>query len=303
MKNKLAKLLPALTLVLTAPTFINIANAQQPKESGALTAEQKVKLQNICQTHQQQLRAVLTPAEYAQLQKENAYGYSSRRGKRESLKLTSEQETKIKQIRSSGFSQMNEILTPEQHQLEEKLSFMRNNQGAILKEGELGPLFSCELIGTTTGDFSTSKPIQKSPPLESQKQAESGLNLTADQQVKLQNVCQTHQKQLSAVLTPEQQAQIQADIPDPWTRNNGRQKPLNLTSAQQAKMDRIRDTGRSQMNDILTPKQQQQQKDKQQQQQQQQQAEEEFRQRYGDVGATSIRRENYEFRCHPIGNI
>jgi hypothetical protein len=59
MKNKLAKLLPALTLVLTAPTFINIAHAQQATESESLTAEQKVKLQNICQTHQQQLLTIL----------------------------------------------------------------------------------------------------------------------------------------------------------------------------------------------------------------------------------------------------
>jgi Spy/CpxP family protein refolding chaperone len=125
-----------------------------------------------------------------------------------------------------------------------------------------------------------------------QQPTESGLNLTADQKVKLQNVCQAHQKQLSAVLTPEQQAQIPGAIPDPWNSNNRRQKPLNLTSAQQAKMDQIRDIGRSQMNDILTPKQQQQQKEKQQKKEQQQQGQAEFERRYGASGVSTYRPEN-----------
>ena len=127
MKNKLAKLLPALTLVLTASTFINIAHAQQPTESGSLTADQKVKLQNICQTHQQQLRAVLTPEQQAQIPGAIPDPWNSNNRRQKNINLTSAQQAKIDLIRDTGRSQMNDILTPKQQQQQKEQQQKKNS--------------------------------------------------------------------------------------------------------------------------------------------------------------------------------
>lgn len=100
------------------------------------------------------------------------------------------------------------------------------------------------------------------------------LNLTAEQQTRMEQIHQNERSQIDAILTEEQKAQLQRDRqnhgtpptrPNPGTpptgQDRGRPSPfasLNLTAEQRSRIEAVRRTAREQMDAILTPEQRQQ---------------------------------------------
>lgn len=77
-----------------------------------LTTDQKARLKAIRESNQSQFKAILTPAQQAQLPQ----GGGWRRGGMARLNLTPEQQTKFQQLRASTRSQRQAVLTPAQQQ-------------------------------------------------------------------------------------------------------------------------------------------------------------------------------------------
>ncbi|MEN9215794.1 MAG: hypothetical protein Q6K90_00570 [Gloeomargarita sp. HHBFW_bins_162] len=86
----------------------------------------------------------------------------------------------------------------------------------------------------------------------------SELNLTPEQQQRMQQIRQNARNQMQQVLTPEQRqqlSQMQGQTPE---QRRMTMKGLNLTEAQKAQMRQIRANTRQQIEAILTPEQRQQ---------------------------------------------
>ena len=83
------------------------------------------------------------------------------------------------------------------------------------------------------------------------------LNLTSEQQAKMQQIRQAEQQQMDNILTAEQKARLE-------TARQNREDPhrvfesLNLTDDQKAKIQELRRTSKEQMDAILTAEQRQQ---------------------------------------------
>jgi Spy/CpxP family protein refolding chaperone len=92
------------------------AQRQASRASGKgmmnLTADQKARLKAIRESSQSQFKAILTPAQQAQLTQSGGW----KKGGMAQLNLTPEQQTKFQQLRASARSQMAAILTPAQQQ-------------------------------------------------------------------------------------------------------------------------------------------------------------------------------------------
>jgi periplasmic protein CpxP/Spy len=133
------------------------------------------------------------------------------------LNLSPEQQTKMDQLRQSTRTQIDAILTTEQRQKFQQIETQR----------------------------------------QVRHQAGGNRNLTADQKLKLKAIRQANKQQFQAILTPAQQAQLNQDRDDEKGGYMARLDKLNLTSDQKAQIDRLRATGRTQMDAILTPEQRQ----------------------------------------------
>ncbi len=84
------------------------------------------------------------------------------------------------------------------------------------------------------------------------------LNLTPEQQQRMQQIRQNARTQMQQVLTPEQRQQLsQLQGQSPEQRRTS-VKNLNLTDAQKQQMKQIRTSTRQQIEAILTPEQRQQ---------------------------------------------
>jgi Spy/CpxP family protein refolding chaperone len=177
--NKLAKLLPILSIVLAIPTLVGVADAKPHH-------------------HNRQIADV-------------------RMGQTEQLSLTPEQKTKMAQLRQSTRTQIEQILTPEQRQKFQQIETQR----------------------------------------QVRHQAGEKMNLTPDQKLKLKALRQANRQQFQAILTPAQQAQLKEDRNDDRGGRMARLDKLNLTSAQKAKMEQLKISGRDRMEAILTPAQRQ----------------------------------------------
>jgi Spy/CpxP family protein refolding chaperone len=77
-----------------------------------LTTDQRARLKAIREANQAQFKAILTPAQQAQLPQRGGW----RRGGMTALNLTPEQQTKFQQLRAAARSQMQAVLTPAQQQ-------------------------------------------------------------------------------------------------------------------------------------------------------------------------------------------
>jgi periplasmic protein CpxP/Spy len=93
------------------------AQRQAAKQDGKdmimnLTTDQRARLKAIRESNQAQFKAILTPAQQAQLPQ----GGGWRHGGMARLNLTPEQQTKFQQLRASARSQMQAVLTPAQQQ-------------------------------------------------------------------------------------------------------------------------------------------------------------------------------------------
>lgn len=105
------------------------------------------------------------------------------------------------------------------------------------------------------------------PPERSHFRSSDILNLTPEQQEKMQQIRQSSQAQIDNILTAEQKAKLTA------ARENGENPrqvfgSLNLTAEQRSQMQEIKRSSREQMDAILTPEQRQQMQQHQQQRRQ-----------------------------------
>jgi Spy/CpxP family protein refolding chaperone len=142
----------------------------QAGENMSLTADQKLKLKAIRQANQQQFQAILTPAQKAQLKEDRGGrkgGYMARLDK---LNLTSDQKAKMEQLKATGRTQMEAILTPEQRQKAQTMQTRRPEM----------------------------------------KNAWKSMNLTAEQKAKMKAIRQASEQELNAILTPEQQSKLKS---------------------------------------------------------------------------------------------
>lgn len=106
------------------------------------------------------------------------------------------------------------------------------------------------------------------------------LNLTPDQQARMEQIRRQERSQIDAILTAEQKAQLQRDrentgTPGAGERRGMRRPPfasLNLTAEQRSRIEAVMRSSREQMDAILTPEQRQQMQQHQQQHQQRRQA-------------------------------
>ncbi len=78
------------------------------------------------------------------------------------------------------------------------------------------------------------------------------LNLTDAQKAQIKQIHESTQKQINAILTPDQQAQKQQ------ARQQHTRSKLNLSADQKAQIKKIRQVAESQIEALLTPAQQQQ---------------------------------------------
>lgn len=86
------------------------------------------------------------------------------------------------------------------------------------------------------------------------QRVQNRLNLTADQKARLKTIRDNVRQQIEGVLTPEQQAKLQADRGQGMKRGQDL-KSLNLSADQKARIKQIRENARSQMDSVLTPEQ------------------------------------------------
>lgn len=111
------------------------ARRQEGKGMINLTADQKAKLKAIRESNQAQLKAILTPAQQAQL----TQGGGWHKGGMAKLNLTPEQQTKVQQLRASTRSQMAAVLTPAQQQQFKTRQDRRQAMGNTWKSLNLTP--------------------------------------------------------------------------------------------------------------------------------------------------------------------
>lgn len=134
------------------------------------------------------------------------------------------------------------------------------------------------------------------PPQRGQMHRPNFLNLTPEQQAKMEQIRQNERSQIDAILTADQKAQLQREWANrkpptgekpgtpPTGENRGtpptggnRRMPhspfasLNLTTEQRSQIEAVRRSSREQMDAVLTPEQRQQIQQHQQQHQQRRQ--------------------------------
>jgi Spy/CpxP family protein refolding chaperone len=141
------------------------------------------------------------------------------------LNLTSEQKTKLDQLRSATKAQMDEVFTPEQRQKLQEIKSQR----------------------------------------QANRAGRERLNLTPEQKAQLKAIHQNTRAKMKALLTPEQQAlwvegggRHHCGLEGGGPEGGGRMDKLNLTNEQKAKMAELRAAAKAQLDAVLTPEQQQQ---------------------------------------------
>jgi Spy/CpxP family protein refolding chaperone len=121
----------AIALMLAAspviPAFTNPAFADPGHMGGRgmeqlnLTADQQAKMKQIHDSERQQMDAILTDAQKAQMQT------ARQQHQKPNLNLTDDQKAQIKTIRQAAQSQMEAILTPDQKQKLQELRQQRRD--------------------------------------------------------------------------------------------------------------------------------------------------------------------------------
>ena len=97
---------------------------------------------------------------------------------------------------------------------------------------------------------------QTNPPPPPPPRQQNWLNLTPEQQAKMQQIRQAEREQMNSILTAEQRSILETARQN---RQNPRQvfESLNLTDEQKTRIQQVRRSSREQMDAILTPEQRQ----------------------------------------------
>lgn len=139
---------------------------------------------------------------------------------------------------------------------------MNSNLGITLKNRfsniKLLPL----LVGTVSLALSAATipavfAQSNTPTAPKERHQQNWLNLTPEQQTRMQQIKQAERQQMDNILTAEQKTRLETARAN---RENPRQvfESLNLTDEQKAKMEEVRRASKEQMDAILTPEQRQQ---------------------------------------------
>lgn len=98
---------------------------------------------------------------------------------------------------------------------------------------------------------------QTNAPAAPPSRQQNWLNLTPEQQTKMQQIRQAEREQINSILTTEQRGILENARQN---RQNPRQvfESLNLTDEQKTRLEQVRRRSREQMDAILTPEQRQQ---------------------------------------------
>ena len=110
---------------------------------------------------------------------------------------------------------------------------------------------------TLSAGMMTAAKAQTNPPNAPPPRQQNWLNLTPEQQTKMQQIRQAEREQMNSILTPEQRTRLETAR---LNRQNPRQvfESLNLTDEQKTRIEQVRRRSREQMDAILTPEQRQQ---------------------------------------------
>jgi Spy/CpxP family protein refolding chaperone len=229
--NKLAKLLPVLSIVLSIPALAvvahiyphDIADRRQSTDVRVaqidnlnLTTAQKIKMDKLRQSEQIQIERVLTIDQRQKFQQIESQ-HHARQQAGEGLNLTSDQKSKLNAIHQSDLKQFQSILTAAQQAQLKQDDSSRGKGASIMRPDKL--------------------------------------NLTPSQKAKLEQFRSNGQAQMEAILTPEQRQKAQMmrnrppEMDDTW-------KSINLTADQKTKIKTIHQASKQQLDSILTPEQQ-----------------------------------------------
>lgn len=149
----------------------------------------------------------------------------------------------------------------------------------LIALGLLSTVAACSQTPTSATPSKEST-IAESPNPDPSMRRSNFLNLTADQQTKIEQIRQNQRSQIEAILTQEQKNQLQQERENrksgtgenrrtPRTGENRQMGPfasLNLTAEQRSKIEAVMRSSREQMDTVLTPEQRQQLQQRQRQQ-------------------------------------
>ncbi len=155
-----------------------------------LTDQQKTQIQNIFQTQRQQAQAI-----------------------RQDASLTPEQrQDKLKQLRESTHQQITGVLTPEQQQKFQQLRAQHQGMGrGRMGRGEAGPggMGPLARLNLTSDQKAKIQPILQSQHQQVQAVRQDSSLTPEQKQAKIRDIRKTTRTQIDALLTPDQQQQLQ----------------------------------------------------------------------------------------------
>jgi periplasmic protein CpxP/Spy len=180
MKNKLARLLPILALIVAVPTFTSAAQANPSAQSNAISTK--------------------TDGRLTQAQPGG-------------LKLTPEQKTKIEQLEQSTSKKIEAVLNPEQlkkfQQIQQQAQ-ASNGAPITLTEEQKGKLQAIKKAKIEELRALLPAESKSSPGQGAQSKSNTVKSPTPEQEAKIKKLIADGNAQMEAILTPEQKTQLQA---------------------------------------------------------------------------------------------
>jgi Spy/CpxP family protein refolding chaperone len=222
MKNKLARLLPILALILVVPTFTIAAHANSANRSNALTVKNDGRI---------------------------AQGQPS------TLTLTPEQKAKIEQLDKSTSTKIGAVLNPEQLKKFKQLQQQAQSSGGgsiTLNEDQKGKLQAIKKAKIEEIRAILPAESQSSPKQGDQKKGGTANTPTPEQEAKIKKLIAEGNAQMEAILTPEQKSQLTA-MKERNQSMGEASKSLEstLTADQKAKITTIQKASNEQLKTIL----------------------------------------------------
>ena len=252
-------LLSPLLFTLSSPTALaqglNPGPQQQPQPTPGtspgtetpinsqlkLSPQQEAQIEHIKAVTRAQIRQILTPQQWEQLQALRAAGQRS--PSLSSLDLSSKQKSDLKQVERLANQRLLSIFTPEQRQTLATLS--QNAEASSLPTPARSQSIDPQQLRTLT------------TPIDPRTLARlEQLSLTPQQQTQIVNVQLSAQADVSRILTPDQQLQLQASK---VAGDGAIESPtVALSSQQQSQLQQVQQVSQERLLAVLTPTQQEQ---------------------------------------------
>lgn len=212
------------------PSFIAQAPPANPLSSLNLSAAQETQIKRIDALIQAQVKSVLTPAQWSELQSLQASG-ASKGAALSKLNLSPDQINQLKEIESIAQQRLLSILNADQKQQLQK-----------------GP--SAAPAPTPAAPVPSTPPAPSSSP----PSALAALNLTTEQQAQVQQVQALAQAQIQNILSPDQQKQLQT-LQSAKLSQAAALQQLNLTGNQKSQLQEVESLAQQRILSILTDEQ------------------------------------------------